>query len=69
MWDQPEVHDVYRRWHQVLAEYAGDRMTVAEAWTKTPESMASYVRPDELSQSFNFAWLVAPWSERRVRSA
>ena len=62
MWDQPEVHDIYRRWHQVLAEYPGDRMTVAEAWTKTPESMAHYVRPDELSQSFNFAWLVAPWS-------
>ncbi|MFN8195742.1 MAG: alpha-amylase family glycosyl hydrolase [Nocardioidaceae bacterium] len=62
MWDQPEVHDVYRRWHRVLADYPGDRMTVAEAWTKTPESMARYVRSDELSQSFNFAWLVAPWS-------
>ncbi len=62
MWDQPEVHEVYRRWHGVLAEYPGDPMTVAEAWTKTPESMARYVRPDELSQSFNFAWLVAPWS-------
>ena len=28
MWDQPEVHEVYRRWHRVLAEYPGDRMTV-----------------------------------------
>ena len=36
MWDQPEVHDVYRRWHRVLAEYAGDRMDVAEAWTQHP---------------------------------
>ncbi len=62
MWDQPEVHEVYRRWHRVLADYPGDRMSVAEAWTRTPESMARYVRPDELSQSFNFAWLVAPWS-------
>ncbi len=62
MWDQPEVHDVYRRWHQVLAEYDGDRMAVAEAWTPTPESMARYVRADELSQAFNFAWLLAPWS-------
>ena len=44
MWDQPEVHDVYRRWHRVLAEYPGDRMTVAEAWTQTPESMAA-LRP------------------------
>ncbi|MBZ5735165.1 glycoside hydrolase family 13 protein [Nocardioides sp. TRM66260-LWL] len=62
MWDQPEVHDVYRRWHRVLAEYDGDRMDVAEAWTQTPESMARFVRPDEMSQSFNFAWLVSPWS-------
>jgi alpha-glucosidase len=62
MWDQPEVHDVYRRWHDVLAEYDGDRMFVAEAWTQTPESMARYIRPDEFSQAFNFAWLLASWS-------
>ena len=62
MWDQPEVHDVYRRWHQVLAEYPGDRMDVAEAWTQTPDSMARFVRPDEMSQAFNFSWLLAPWS-------
>jgi alpha-glucosidase len=62
MWDQPEVHDVYRAWHRVLAEYDGDRMGVAEAWTQTPESMARYVRPDELQQAFNFSWLLAPWS-------
>ena len=62
MWDQPEVHDVYRRWHRVLADYPGDRMTVAEAWTQSPESMARYVRSDEMSQAFNFAWLLAPWS-------
>ena len=62
MWDQPEVHEVYRRWHKVLAEYDGDRMAVAEAWTSTPESMANYVRPDELSQAFNFSWLLATWS-------
>ena len=62
MWDQPEVHDVYRRWHDVLAKYDGDRMLVAEAWTQTPESMARFVRPDEMSQAFNFAWLLADWS-------
>jgi alpha-glucosidase len=62
MWDQPEVHDVYRSWRRILEEYPGDRMAVAEAWTQTPESMARYVRPDELHQAFNFAWLLAPWS-------
>ena len=62
MWDQPEVHDVYRRWHDILATYDGDRMLVAEAWTQTPESMARFVRPDEMQQAFNFAWLLADWS-------
>ena len=46
----------------MLAEYDGDRMAVAEAWTQTPESMARFVRPDELSQTFNFGWLLADWS-------
>ena len=41
---------------------APDRMAVAEAWTQTPESMAAFVRPDELDQAFNFAWLLADWS-------
>ena len=62
MWDQPEVHGVYRAWHKVLDEAGPDRMAVAEAWTQTPESMARFVRPDELDQAFNFAWLLAEWS-------
>lgn len=62
MWDQPEVHDVYRSWSKILDDYGPDRMAVAEAWTSTVESMAKFVRPDELDQTFNFAWLLADWS-------
>lgn len=62
MWDQPEVHGIYRRWRRLVAAYDGDRMLVGEAWTSTQDSMARFVRPDELHQSFNFAWLLAPWS-------
>jgi alpha-glucosidase len=62
MWDQPEVHEVYRVWRKILDSYPGDRMAVAEAWTQTAESMARFVRPDELHQTFNFAWLMADWS-------
>ena len=62
MWEQPEVHEVYRRWRRVLDSYAGERMAVAEAWTQTPTSMAEFIRSDELHQAFNFAWLSAPWS-------
>jgi hypothetical protein len=60
--DQPGVHDVYRRWHAVLAEYDGDRMMIGEAWVPDAESMARYVRADEMQQVFNFSWLEAHWS-------
>lgn len=62
MWDQPEVHEVYRGWHQILTSYDGDRMAVAEAWAATPARVMAYCRPDELSQAFNFQWLSAAWS-------
>jgi alpha-glucosidase len=66
-WDQPEVHTVYRRWHNVLAEYEGDRMAIAEAWTHDEEAMARYIRRDELQQAFNFHWLEADWSAAAFR--
>ena len=61
MWDQPEIHDVYRRWAEILDEFGPDRMAVAEAWVPDSESLAAYVRPDELDQAFNFSWLLADW--------
>jgi alpha-glucosidase len=67
MWDQPEVHEVYRAWRRVLDSYDGDRMAVAEAWVPTPAATARYVRPDELQQAFNFHWLQAEWSAREFR--
>ncbi|MEV6033090.1 glycoside hydrolase family 13 protein [Nonomuraea sp. NPDC052116] len=62
VWGQPEVHDVYRAWRRLLNGYPGERMAVGEVWTDSSEDLARYVRPDELHQSFNFAWLQAPWS-------
>jgi alpha-glucosidase len=67
-WDQPAVHEIYRRWRRVLDEYPGDRMAVAEAWVSSADSMARYVRPDELQQVFNFNWLEAPWSADAFRA-
>ena len=62
MWDQPGVHEIYRGWRRILDDYGGERMAVAEAWTRTAEAMARYVRDDELHQAFNFHWLLAGWS-------
>jgi len=72
MFDQEGVHEIYREWHRVLAEYDGDRALVAEAWVEPIERLARYVRPDEMHQAFNFAFLTTTWdapSLRRVVTA
>ncbi|WP_433421503.1 glycoside hydrolase family 13 protein [Microtetraspora malaysiensis] len=67
IWSRPEVHQVYREWRAVLDSYPGDRAAVGEVWTDSAEDLALYVRSDELHQSFNFAWLEAPWSADAFR--
>ena len=67
MWDQEGVHDIYRAWHAVLAEYDGDRALVAEAWVEPVSRLARYVRPDEMHQAFNFAFLTTLWSAPDLR--
>jgi len=67
MWDQDDVHDVYRRWHSVLEEYGDDRILVAEAWVSPPERLARYVRRDEMQQAFNFEFMTIGWDAARLR--
>jgi len=67
-WAQPEVHEVYRDWNQVLAEYSGDRVLCAEAWVEPLAKAALWVRPDEMHQAFNFSYLGTPWEAARLRS-
>jgi alpha-glucosidase len=59
--DQPEVHDVYRRWRKIADSYDPPRVFVAEAWLDTPEKRARYLRADELHTGFNFDLLTAEW--------
>ena len=64
---QPELHPLYRRWRRVADEYPGDRMYVGEIVIESQEKIASYVGPDELHLSFNFALLYAPWDAEHMR--
>ncbi|MET8153888.1 glycoside hydrolase family 13 protein [Actinoplanes sp. NPDC049668] len=59
--DRDGVHEIYRTWRKILDEYPGERIAVAEAWAPTLERVANYVRPDELHQAFNFAYLGTAW--------
>nr|WP_306238559.1 glycoside hydrolase family 13 protein [Ornithinimicrobium sp. HY1745] len=73
MWDQDEVHDVYRQWRTLLESYnpegdpARDRILCAEAWVEPVERAAAYVRPDEMHQAFNFGFLESPWRAADLR--
>nr|WP_232229565.1 glycoside hydrolase family 13 protein [Cellulomonas bogoriensis] len=67
MWDQDGVHEIYRDWHSVLAEYDGDRCLVAEAWVEPLARLAAYVRDDEMHQAFNFSFLTTLWSADALR--
>ena len=66
-WAQPGVHPIYRDWHELLAEYGPDRVLIGEAWVEPLTKLALWVRPDEMHQTFNFAYLETPWEAARLR--
>ncbi|KTF04381.1 Oligo-1,6-glucosidase [Trueperella bernardiae] len=67
-WNQPGVHEIYREWRAVLDEYGPDRALVAEAWVDELTDLANYVRPDEMSQAFNFDFLCTPFDVDSYRA-
>ncbi len=69
MWDQPEVHDIYRAWRALGDSYPTPKYFVGEVWLPSQELLAGYLRPDELHQAFDFGLLVQPWDAARMRSA
>ncbi|MFI1166095.1 alpha-amylase family glycosyl hydrolase [Streptomyces sp. NPDC020801] len=70
-WNQPEVHDVWRRWRALCDSYAAadgkERVLVGEVAVPTPADQALYLRPDELHQAFYFDLLHAPWDADAFR--
>jgi alpha-glucosidase len=66
LFDQDGVHDIYRSWRTTTEGYGADRILVAEAHLP-PERLNRYVRPDEMHQAFNFAFLECPFDARAFR--
>jgi alpha-glucosidase len=69
MWDQPEVHGIYRRWRAIAESYAPKKYYVGEVWVPNFERLASYLAQDELHQAFSFDLLVQPWHAPSFRGA
>jgi alpha-glucosidase len=69
--NQPEVHDVYRRWRRIADSYGSDRAVtfVGEIWVPTVADLAGYLRPDELQQAFFFDLLAQPWDATSFRAS
>ncbi|MFD5897243.1 glycoside hydrolase family 13 protein [Streptomyces sp. NPDC060366] len=76
-YDREELHPLYRSWHALLAGHPagppgsvppGERLLVAEAAVFDPARLARYVRPGEMGQSFNFAFLECPWEPAAIRA-
>jgi alpha-glucosidase len=68
-WDRDVVHDVYREWRRVADEYDEPRVFVAEAWVRSADRLARYVRPGHLHSAFNFDYLFAPWRAELLRDS
>jgi len=66
MWDQEGIHEIFREWRAVLDSYEGTRILCAEAWLP-PERTARIVRPGEMHQAFNFAYLEQQWNATAIR--
>ena len=64
---QPELHDLYREWRSFVDTYPGDRLLVGEIVLESQPLLATFVRPDELHQTFNFRFLHGPWDAEALR--
>ncbi|WP_141989900.1 glycoside hydrolase family 13 protein [Rhodoglobus vestalii] len=67
-WGQDGVHEIYRQWRTILNSYDGERILAAEAWVDPLTDTAKWVRPDEMHQAFNFAYLETPWAAGALRT-
>ncbi len=67
MWNQPGVHDIYRRWRKIADEYGA--CFVGEVWVASVADLTAYASPDELGQAFDFHLLVQPWHAPSIRAA
>jgi alpha-glucosidase len=67
--DREGVHDIYRKWRQILDQYPGDRMAVAEAFVYPSSRAARYVRAGELNQVFNFNFMMMGWDAPAMKAS
>jgi alpha-glucosidase len=63
--DQPQVHQVYRRWRDIANGYEPDRVLVGEIFE--PSRQSRFILPDQLHMAF--ALIRKPWDAYQWRRA
>jgi alpha-glucosidase len=66
--DREGVHDVYRRWRQIVAGSGRDVIFCGEIALPAPR-IARYLRPDELHTAFNFDFALRRWDAAELRAS
>ena len=66
LWNQPGVHDIFRRWRKVADSYDPPRNLLGEVWLQ-PADIADYLRPGELNQAFYFDLMQQPFEGAAFR--
>jgi alpha-glucosidase len=67
--NQPEVHDVYRRWRALADTYEEPPVLLGETYVMKLDRMASFygTGDDQLHLAFNFAFVHAPFEVEALR--
>ena len=66
--DQPEVHEVIRRWRQLAESFDPPRVLLGETFLLDLARMASYYGTgDELNMAFNFPFVFSPFESKELR--
>jgi alpha-glucosidase len=66
--NQPEVHDVYKRWRKLADSYDPPRILVGETWVSDPDDLARYYgTDDQLHLAMNFPFTMAPLRATALR--
>jgi alpha-glucosidase len=66
--NQPEVHDVYRRWRAIAREYQPERLLLGETWVSDLDELGRYYgRDDELQLAMNFPFVLADFDAGELR--
>lgn len=65
-WNQPGVHEIFKRWRAIADRYDRELTLLGEVWLP-PSDAADYIRAGELHQVFYFDLLLQPFDASAFR--